>query len=442
MKSFYIIIMISVFFACVDKMQLPDSLNDNTEFAAGDTTYLLIQPIWDESVGLQSPIEISIAQDGRVFVADTGANSIFVFSQNGDLLTGFNELQNLPMKPIDVDIDQKMNVYFTDGSQKIFVWNQYINDVGVEEIAVSGSFYNEDAGSMIIDAFSEEWAEFLNDADWDLESVTWGTPQTVIDSLLSPHIFYDGLNPIHSFNDIYYESGLSTFSGLSAATDESNYIYALDYIHDRIIRIDLQRTYLLKLSNGEETWTHQGVFKSSVSESGTGAGTVNNPLGIDVDYSGNIYYTQTGDFFSVHKIHPVTSGTYTTYPSVFQQGTNEIMDLFRFSNPADIAVDNNQFVYVSNTEAQEIQIFDSNGQFFLKAGVEKFTIDTTLHVFNGTDTVAVDTFVTIEEKGFLVEPQGITVDNRGIIYICDTPTGRILRYRLSNQLDEDLQPFQ
>ncbi len=434
--------MISAFFACVEKMPLPDSLDDNTKFTAGDTIYLLIQPIWDESVGLQSPIEISVAQDGRVFVADTTAKSIFVFSQNGDLLTGFDELRNLPMKPIDVDIDQKMNIYFIDGSQKIFVWNQYINNVGVEEMAVSGLFYNEDAGSVTIDAFSQEWSIYLENIDWTLQSVNWGNPQNVIDSLLAPHIFYDGSHPIHSFNDIYYESEFSTFSGLSATRDESNFIYALDYIHDRIVRIDLQRTHLLKLSNGETIWTHRGVFKSSISESGTGAGTVNQPLGIDVDYNGNIYYTQTGDFFSVHKIRPVTFGTYTTYPSVFQQGTNEIMDLYRFSDPFDVAVDNKQFVYVSNTEEQEIQVFNSDGQFFLKAGVENFTVDTTLYIFNGIDTVAVDTFVTIEEKGFLVEPQGVTVDSRGIIYICDTPTSRILRYRLSNQLDEDLQPFQ
>jgi DNA-binding beta-propeller fold protein YncE len=164
-------------------------------------------------------------------------------------------------------------------------------------------------------------------------------------------------------------------------------------------------------------------------------------MGIDVDYSGSIYYAQTGDFFSVHKIRPVTSGTYTTYPAVFQQGTNDIMDLFRFSKPADVAVDNNQFVYVANTEEQEIQVFDSDGQFFLKAGVETFIIDTTMQVLQGSDTVVVDTFITVEEKGFLVEPVAVTVDDRGIVYICDTVTGRILRYRLSNQLDEDLQPI-
>ncbi len=117
------------------------------------------------------------------------------------------------------------------------------------------------------------------------------------------------------------------------------------------------------------------------------------------------------------------------------------MDLFRFSKPSDVAVDENQFVYVANSQAQEIQVFDSDGQFFRKAGIEMFTIDTVMQVIQGTDTVSVDTFITVEEKGFIVEPQSVTVDNRGIIYICDTETGRILRYRLSNLLDEDLVPI-
>ena len=425
--------------SCVEKIQLPESLNDGREFSAGDTTFLLIQPIWDEVMGLQNPIEISVASNGYVFVADSGSKSIFTFNQSGDVLSGFEDLQNLNMTPIDVDIDQKMNVYFTDGSQKIYIWNYYINTIGIEEMAVSGSFYNDGVGSITIDAFSEDWFQYLSDEDWILDYVNWGSPQSVIDSLLAPHVFYDGALAVHSFNDIYYESENASFSGLSATRDENNFIYTLDYPHDRIIRIDLQRSHFIKLTNGEEIWTHRGVFAHTATDKGTGAGKVDDPTGIDVDYNGNIYYSQTGEYFTVHKIRNVSGSN--NYPSVFDNGVNEIMDLYRFSSPADVAVDINQFVYVANTKAQEIQVFDSNGEFFLKAGIESFIIDTTMQVVHGTDTVVVDTFITVEEKGFLVEPSAITVDDRGIVYICDTITGRILRYRLSNQLDEDLQPI-
>ena len=135
-------------------------------------------------------------------------------------------------------------------------------------------------------------------------------------------------------------------------------------------------------------------------------------------------------------------GAGTVYQSVFQESINEIMDLFRFGSPADVAVDLNQNIYVANTEGQEIQVFNSNGQLFKKAGVEEVTVDTTMWVTQGNIDVQVDTFIVKEMKGFLTSPQAVTVDKRGVIYICDTPTSRILRYRLSNKLDEDLQPIQ
>ena len=70
-----------------------------------------------------------------------------------------------------------------------------------------------------------------------------------------------------------------------------------------------------------------------------------------MDYSGNLYYSQAGVFFTVHKIRPVVTGACTVYQSVFQEGINEIMDLFRFGSPADVAVDLNQNIYVANAES-------------------------------------------------------------------------------------------
>ena len=81
---------------CIEKMELPSDIDtDGVEFSAGDTTYLLLSPVWDESYGFQTPIEISIAQDGHIFVADSAANSIFVLEQDGDIASGFDDLHNL-----------------------------------------------------------------------------------------------------------------------------------------------------------------------------------------------------------------------------------------------------------------------------------------------------------------------------------------------------------
>ena len=409
---------------CIEKMELPSEINtDDIEFSAGDTTYLLLNPIWDETYGFQTPIEISNAQDGHIFVADSAARSIFVLEQDGDFLPEFQDLRNISVdgstiSPIDVDIDKKMNVFFIDGSQKIYCWNQYWNDVGID--------------SLLIDS---EWQKM----------------DVLIDSLLAVHVFFDGENPGHNYADIWFDTEESKFSGLSTPGDNSNFIYVTDVFHNRIIRIGFFKTHYLKLSNGEEVWTYEGHFGETVTEYGTGAGFVNQPLSIDVDYEGNIFYTQSGQFFDIHQIQPKTEGDYSIYPFAVEWEGNDIMDTTRFFYPEDIAVDQNGMVYVANTNAQEIQVFNSHGRFFKKAGVENTTIDSlTWESWNvqGTDTLLFDTLFTeigefykVEIKGTLEKPRAVTVDSRGVIYICDTPTSRILRYRLSNQLDEDLIPI-
>ena len=434
---------------CIEKMTLPTAINTNTEFAAGDTTYLLVNPVWDETYGFVAPIEISIAPDGHIFVADSAASRIFVLDQSGNVLSGYDELNNLnivddtAISPIDVDVDQKMNVYFIDGSDRIYRWSHYWNDVGIESFAAAAVFsYTATGDTIRLGHRNPQWFEILNHPDWIMTSVEWSNEQTMIDSILSPHVFFEGSWVRNTFADLYYESEKNSFSGIAATLDSDNYIYAQDHHHNRIIKIILERSQYIKLSNGELVWTHSGTFGQTVIAEGTGAGTVNDPLGIDVDYAGNLYYSQGGNFFAIHKVRPVVTGAYTVYQSVFQEGSNEIMDLFRFSFPADVAVDLNQNIYVANTESQEIQVFDSNGQFFKKAGVEEVIVDTTMWVTHGNVDVEVDTFIVKEMKGFLTSPQAVTVDKRGVIYICDTPTSRILRYRLSNKLDEDLQPIQ
>ena len=446
--TLYIIISFFIW-GCLEKMPLPSDINVNTEFVAGDTTYLLVNPIWDDTYGFITPIEISIAPDGHVFVADSAAKSIFVLDQSGNMLNGYSSLMNMNdiadtiIYPIDIDIDQKMNVFFIDGSNRIYRWNQYWNKIGIESYASFATFLNPSTGDTIRRSNNSiQWFELINHPDYIMIEVEWSNNQSMIDSISLPHVFFEGSWSRNVFADLYYESDKNLFSGISTTLGNDNFMFAQDHYHNRIIKILMDRSQYIKLVNGERVWMHSGTFEQTVVSEGTGAGTVNAPLGIDIDYAGNLYYSQGGEFFSIHKVKPVVTGAYTVYQSAFQEGTNEIMDLFRFTLPADVAVDLNQNIYVANTEDQEIQVFDYNGKFFRKAGVDEITIDTIMYVEHGSQLVEIDTFIVKELKGFITRPQAITVDKRGVIYICDTPSSRVLRYRLSNQLDEDLQPIQ
>jgi hypothetical protein len=466
LKKKLFLLLLVLMASCIEKMALPDEINTNVDFSAGDTTYLAISPVWDESFGLQTPVEISIAEDGHIFIADSGAHSILVLSQSGSSVEGYDNLKQLStpegseLAPVDVDVDKKMNVFFIDGSQRIYRWNLIWNDFGIESVAQSGTFYSSNQNETLqLSTSSDNWIEVINSNEWVPLSFTWSTTEIrTIDSLLTPHIFYDGAVDVHSFKDHYYLSDSSKFTGLAAAKDESDFIYVLDGYHHRMMRIDFERTHLLKLTTGDSVWVHRGVFGHTAVGSGSGAGTIDQPTGMDVDDDGNIYYAQLGESFAVHKVRPVSAGAWMIYPSVFQPGANEIMDLWdttlvvnqvsvdtfltRFNTPYDVSSDQNQYVYIANTGAREVQVYNASGEFFLKAGVETITVDTTIWVISGNDSTSIDTFFVKEFHDDLISPRALTVDNRGMIYVCDPEQSSIFRYQLSNQLDEDLQPIQ
>lgn len=420
------ILLLFLLFSCIDRFLIPEDIQTQnlSDFGAGDTTYLQIKPIWNELYGLNTPVEISIAQDGRIYVADKGTNSIIVFDQDGDRPSGFEKLLSLeddwgnPIAPIDVDIDKKMNIFYIDGSQRIFVWNQYWDEVGIHKISVSGTFMHTLTGvDTVVTAGTEIWFSLLNDNDWSIVEVSKTDDQALIDSLTHPHIFYDGGNEINAYLDTYYQSDSSQFTGLTAPADDENMIFVSDNYGGqnnqyRIIKIDFKRSLILELNSGDLVWAYTGHFGGTVKGYGTGAGTVNQPLSLDVDYQGNIYYTQAGNYFPVHMISPNLTGDFAVYTSGFQPDADDIMNPDLFENSIDVAVDNNKNIYVVDQLNADVSVFNSYGTFFKKAGYKK------------------------NLEKIMIEPVAATVDRRGVLYVCDS--GAIYRFKLSNTINEDL----
>ena len=416
--------------SCVDRFVIPSNINssDPVNFGAGDTTFLQIKPLWDIGYGIDQPTEISIAQDGRIFIADKGRNSILVIDQNGETPMGFEQLLDLTdnsgssISPIDVDIDKKMNVFFIDGSQKIFVWNQFWNQAGINRVSTSGTFKHSLTGvDTTVDAGTEIWMALLNDQAWELISTEYENDNLLIDSLLQPHIFYDGSSSVNKYLDTYYDSDSSLFSALTSSGNDENKIFVTDNFGGinnqyRILQIDFKKSLLLELSSGDYVWSFIGHYGSTIKGFGTGAGTVNEPLSLDVDYQGNLYYTQTGDYFPVHKISPNLSGDFAIYTSGFQPEVDDIMNSDMFNLPTDVAIDNNMNTYVVDQMNRDVTVFTSGGDFFKKAG------------YNDTDN----------SLSMLNEPVAAAVDQRGVLYVCDKGDGAIYRFKLSNTLNDEI----
>ena len=418
-----------VFSSCVERFEIPKIINSESSdlFGAGDTTYLQLKPIWDETYGLEDPSEISIAPDGRIFVSDRMGNSIHVFNQDGSRAQGFEPLGNLTnqngesLYPIDVDIDGKMNVFFIDGSEIIYVWNQYWNEVGISKVSSSILFNHVETDvDTMVDFDSDVWYSMLNSDDWQIKEINFMNDQNLIQDLLEPHVFYDGKEDINLFNDAFYQPDSSRFKGITSNSNQDNIFVVDDFggfnNQHRIIQIDFKRRLLIELNSSDTVWVYKGEFGSSIKGFGTGSGTVNKPSSLDIDYQGNLYYTQKGEFFPVHMIIPNYSGDFATFNSGFEPGVNDIMDASQYGEVVDISVDNDKNVYIVDVEQKEVTIFNSKGNFFKNI---QYTV--------GGDS------------SFIMNaPVAITVDDRGILYVCDEADKSIYRFKLSNNLDEDI----
>ena len=427
MKNIFNVLIFFIISSCMEKFIIPeDIINDDLEgLSAGDTTFIEISPSWGPEFGFIDPSEISIAQDGRVYVADSTLNSIFVLSQNGEKPAGFNGLlalvdaQNIPISPTDVDIDKKMNVFFIDGSQRIFKWNQYWNDIGIKKVSTSGLFRQIDTQlDTVVNYGSDLWYSILNDDNWVPLDFTSEENQEIIDSLLNPHIFYHGSDEINRYLDSYYKSEMSTFSGLTTTGGSENYIFVSDNYggpdnQHRIIEIAFEKSIRIELNNDEFIWGYRGKFGSTIKGYGSGAGTVNDALSLDMDYQGNIYYTQKGDFFPLHMIQPNLSGDFAIYTSGFEPSSDDIMDAVVYDQFFDVSIDDEKNVYAVDNNDNKIHVFKSNGQYFKTIGSEN--------------------------KPTLSSPEAIAIDNRGVVYVCSPGDSSIHRFKLSNSLDEDLE---
>ena len=122
-------------------------------------------------------------------------------------------------------------------------------------------------------------------------------------------------------------------------------------------------------------------------------GQLQNPAGIAVDSTGNVYVVDA-DNQNVKKFDD--NGKFITKWGSL--GTSR----GQFENPVGIAVDSDDFVYVTDIGTHDIQKFTSNGTFITAFGSQ------------GT------------ESGFFNVPYGIAIDpNAHNIYVADSRNNRI-----------------
>lgn len=309
---------------CGRKMPLPTVEPTPEAFGANDTSYIHLNPLWQaETIGYNpatefTPVDIAIGEDEYLFVADNANDQVVVLARSGILLTGNNLDQIKPIPhPVALDIDPKLNLLIVNGTNKIYVWNQYFNTVGVDSIlkTVEG------------------------------EKLIFEVNPARIDSLLGVHVFYEDPDPN------------STFQGVAFGPSNENTVFVTDNGNNRILELQMYYSGAVVTKNGWRFPTFAAIHQKDIATYGSGAGTVDDPRQITTDDEGNIYFTQLGGNFLVQKLAPegdIFVSAYTLYE-------HAIMDLQRFAGPYDVALGKNDALFVLDTVSGRVFKFENKG---------------------------------------------------------------------------------
>ncbi|MDZ7821835.1 MAG: hypothetical protein U5N26_08515 [Candidatus Marinimicrobia bacterium] len=425
-----IVFSLMLFYGCSDTMRLPEGGDSSSSAGINrdKNKYVRISPDWGfDTLGLTTPLDVYPSRDGRLYIADSSERAIRVIRPSGECENGiYDTLSGLPVSPAAVCLDNRFNVYFTDRGGRIYVWPQFSAMTGIQGIVTSREYGNGD----ILDPL-EGLASGLDPVPHS-ETVDTNA-STVIDSLLSPHVFYDPrsvsnregvTDPVSGeeiSGDPVYAIIRKSLIALAPAAENALHIYAMDAVNHQILKIRLIPTVLVKLENGQLVWHYEGVLESFVATEGTGAGTVSRPTGMATDDAGNIYYSQTGDFFSVHKLMN------NSYSSAFLVGEDDIMDIGEFGYARDVSVASDGNIFVLDTLDRDVKMYSPAGEFLKSVAVREEWVRITDSSYVADSLVVQDTLVLQQYPDLLKQPQALTVYNE-VLYTIDNGNRRILRF--------------
>lgn len=373
MKVFFFFFLILFFVSCGVKTPLPDVITSPDFFGANDTSYIHLTPDWDASYmgyskANMEPVDITIGSDGYIFVADQANNQVICLSQSGQIIKSQNLNTIYPIKnPTGLDIDSKLNLLMVNGTDTIYAWNQYANNIGIISV-ITG-----------IDSSTHDYI-YSNDP-----------------ALIN---IYEGIYPVYVDNDPN-----ARFQDITFGPTKDNTVFVTDNGTNRILKLNFLTLSGVKLANNNLHPLYGCIYEKTIASFGSGAGTVDNPRGITSDENGNIYFTQMGGNFLVQKL----LGTDGSYSSAYVLYEDPIMDLNRFKGPTDIALGKDDAIFVVDAaDSGRVSKFYNKG---LNAGAQ---------VDLGKEGLVNARFN---------DPMSIVVSDEEIVYITNTMDHKIERYQ-------------
>ncbi len=436
--------------SCIETMDLPTTSQEGPSGITEDKdAWVEITPRWSfNDLNINNVRDIASASDGRLYLTDPLSQKIAVVRVSGEYETGiYDKLKNLSFKdrllsPHSVAVDDRYIVYFTDRSDTVFAWFQYLNMEDIEGIVTS---FDYRVGDEIVteDPYIGEFDENYERLE---HSEVLNTDQTLIDSLIQiVPIYASGaqdnrvatIDPVDGDilgNNPVYANLPKSFTGIADEKVETRHIAVMDSLNNKLINFKLVPTYLLKLNNGFFIWHYKGVYDNVLASDGTGAGTISRPVSLYSDATGNLLYTQFGDYFGFHKLR---AGSYT---SAFNYGVDDIMDLDRFESPMDAVTGDDGSIFVLDSIQNTVLKFSPTGSYQKDIAVREEWIKRTDTTWIDQEMVLKDTLVQITFNDLMKSPRALAF-YKEVLYISDNGNQRILRFKRTEAGIEDPNPY-
>lgn len=207
----------------------------------------------------------------------------------------------------------------------------------------------------------------------------------------------------NSWNDYSGDGGLATSASFdnpyAVATDASRNIYVADQYNNAIRMIDRSTGIITTIAGkGPDNGGYSGDNGPAASA------TLNLPMGVIVDGSGNIYISDTGN----NVIRKISNGIITTIAgngSKGYSGDDGIATDAKLNVPQAIAIDNDGNVFFVDSYNNVIRKVDNAGKISTYVGTGTFG-------YSGDGGPAT--------KATIASPWGIATDSDGNLYIADT----------------------
>jgi hypothetical protein len=435
----YLILFLSILLimACSPNMPLPTNTGTSGGINNDPNKFVQISPDWTfEQLDLNDPSDVFASKDGRLYFAESSENRIRVIRPSGEIESGvYDSLNDLSINGMDVNptsvcMDARFNVYFSNDGDKIYFWSQFTTTIGIAGI-VTHRYYEVNDSSVLMDPLT---GLAMGYSPIPGSEIIDSTQTDLIDSLKNPRIFYDpqsDLNRNGLTNEVtgdviipghpIYASQNKSFVAIAPATSGDLSIFAADAINDNILKINLIPTLLIRLMNGQNVWQYVGVLEDFIATPGTGAGTVSKPISMASDNAGNIYYTQTGEYFAVHKLNE------SNYSSGFLVGIDDIMELGEYGYARDVAVASDNSIFVLDTLDHDVKMYSSEGEFIKSVVVREEWLKISDSTYYGDSLVVKDTLILQQYPDLLNNPMALAFYDE-VLYTIDNGNRRILRF--------------